>query len=82
MSRDNTVSGIRPGVEITDKGADDLFDAMRTLVDSYAGHVSNAEAIGVCVLVMLRGAVCASYAAGWEDNALIASIEGVTLNER
>jgi simple sugar transport system ATP-binding protein len=45
---------------------------------------SELDDLRVCdrVLVMLRGAVCASYAAGWEDNALIASIEGVTLNER
>lgn len=45
---------------------------------------SELDDLRVCdrVLVMLRGEVCASYAAGWEDNALIASIEGVTLNER
>ncbi|CAG9181201.1 Galactose/methyl galactoside import ATP-binding protein MglA [Cupriavidus laharis] len=33
------------------------------------------------VLVMLRGAVCAEFPAGWEDSELIATIEGVNLNE-
>jgi simple sugar transport system ATP-binding protein len=34
------------------------------------------------VLVMSRGAIQAEYAAGWDDSALIASIEGVSLNEK
>lgn len=44
---------------------------------------SELDDLRVCdrVLVMARGEVKAQFAAGWKDSELIASIEGVSLNE-
>ena len=49
-----SVTPIDPSVEVSDKGADDLYVELQHVIRTFVGRISNAEAIGMLEMLKMK----------------------------